>query len=186
MANCHVCGSENVHNSCKACTKEFCADHASQFDPALCAVCVSFENTKIEVSPLKTEDGVTHQGRKLVLTGEAWMRSRDVISKMTDIELQSKLAALKIAVHEAEMLLDFRKIALNQVENESEGRTLRSRKRRLLIEGVDAAHKAQKVSSGQETKVDVAKDALKSLKGLGLNQTAIANVLLLLAKGKKK
>jgi hypothetical protein len=187
MRICHICGKEDTTDVgvCKSCSKPFCSDCVSKIDDSVCTVCVSFTNTKIETTPLVGEDGVTHQGRKLVLTGEAWMRSRDVIAHMTDIELELKITALKVAVHEAELLLDYRRIHLNQAENEKEGRSLKHHRRRMLIEGVDAAHKANKVQGSNE-KVDTAKDALKSLKNLGLNQTAIANVLLLLAKGKKK
>jgi len=186
--NCHVCGiDEGNFSTCLNCRKLFCTAHVSQLDASVCCVCVSFSNTKIETSPLKTEDGVTHHGKKMVLTGESWMRSRDVIANMTEVELELKLTSLKTLVHEAELLLDFRRIQLNQAENEKEGRQLKHRKRRMLIEGVDAARKVgNRVSGDNSGKVDVAKDALKALKGLGLDQAAIANVLMQLAKGKKK
>jgi fatty acid/phospholipid biosynthesis enzyme len=176
-----ICGT------CKSCSQPFCADHASLYDPALCTVCVAHDNTKIDKQPLIDTEGVKHQGTKLVLTGEAWMRSRDVISKMTDVELESKLTALKNAVHEAEMILDYRRIIHSQAENEKEARHTRKTRRRMLIEAVDDAHKANKISATDASaRIEVAKDALKSLNKLGLNKDAIANVLLMLAKQKEK
>ncbi len=58
--------------------------------------------------------------------------------------------------------------------------------RRRLIGAMDSVHKnATKIPGSGAEKVEVAKDAIKGLKGLGLNQTAIANILLKLSQGKK-
>lgn len=185
VAACHVCQAE-THSVCKACTRAFCDIHTSQLDKTFCAACVDFSNTRIEVKPLVDEDGVTHKGRKLLLTGETWMRNRDVISKMTDIELEAKLTALTQAVREAEMILDFRRISRQQVENEKGDRYSKKVGRRRLIGAMDNVHKsATKIPESAEAKVEVAKNAIKGLKSLGLNQTAIANILLKLSQGKK-
>jgi len=114
------------------------------------------------------------------------MRNRDIIAKMTDVELEAKLTALKQAVHEAEMILDFRRIAMTQVESEKGDRYSKKLGRRRLIGAMDSVHKnATKVVGTPNEKVEIAKDALKTLKNLGLNKDAIANVLLKLAQGKK-
>src|SRR5258707_7558837 len=131
---CHVCGTPAVGELCKSCHSPFCKDHVSEFDYELCTVCVSKENTKIERLPLKSEStGVVHHGVKIVLTGEAWMRSRDVIAGMTDVELELKLNSLKIAVHEAELLLDYRRIMMHQAQNEKDTRSSRKSARLRLI-----------------------------------------------------
>jgi hypothetical protein len=183
---CHICGDILSLSECKYCHNWFCPNDVSKFDETLCAVCVQESNTKIESQPLVGDDGVRHQGRKLVLTGEAWMRNRELISQMTDIELEQKLISLKYSVHEAEMIFEFRKIALSSVESEKETRHARKTRRRYLLEAMDQVHKSNKVNvTDAQAKVDVAKDALNALKRLGLNKDAMANVLLMLAKKEK-
>ena len=172
---------------CKSCNKFFCDKHTSSLDNAFCSICVDFSNTKIISEPLVDDEGVQHKGRHLILTGETWMRNRDIIAKMTDVELEAKLTAIKQAVHEAEMVLDFRKITLSQLESEKGDRYSKKLGRRRLIGAMDMAHKsANKVSGTPGERVEVAKDALKALKNLGLNKDAIANVLLKFAQGLKK
>lgn len=184
--HCSVCSVECI-SLCQSCHKPFCEAHVSSLDTSFCVTCVDFSNTRIESKPLVDDEGVTHKGRQLILTGETWMRNRDIIAKMTDVELEAKLVALKTAVHEAEMILDFRRIALTQVESEKGDRYSRKLGRRRLIGAMDSVHKnATKVSGGDgAAKVEVAKDVLKTLKGLGLNKDAIANVLLKLSQKAK-
>lgn len=198
---CHVCNKTDTETSsegtlkvdiigsCVSCHKYFCTEHMSEFDRTLCSSCVSYANTMIEKKPIIDEDGVKHKGYQLILTGEAWMRSRDVISKMTDGELDVKLEVLKRAVHEAEMVLDYRRIIHNQVENEKSGRLSRKLGRLRLISAVDQAHKSvPHIIDGSKPKVSVnnVKDALGALGKLGLNKDAIANLLLKLAQSKTK
>ena len=182
---CSICQRECV-SVCRSCNKSFCEIHASSLDSSYCAPCVDFSNTRIESKPLIDIEGTQHKGRQLILTGETWMRNRDIIAKMTDVELEAKLTALKQAVHEAEMILDFRKIAKTQVESEIGDRYSRKLGRRRLIGAMDSVHKnASKIPGTATEKVEVAKDALKALKNLGLNKDAVANVLLKLAQQKK-
>lgn len=184
--HCHACQAECV-TLCQACHKPFCYQHVSSLDNGFCSICVDFSNTKIISEPLIDDEGVQHKGRHLILTGETWMRNRDIIAKMTDVELEAKLTAIKQAVHEAEMVLDFRKITLSQLESEKGDRYSKKLGRRRLIGAVDAAHKsANKISGTPGERIEVAKDVLKSLKNLGLNKDAIANVLLKFAQGIKK
>jgi hypothetical protein len=185
-SQCHVCGLEHPHGVCSACKKAFCYSHRSSLDDSYCSACVDFQNTRIENKPLVDDEGVTHKGRQLLLTGETWMRNRDIISKMTDIELEAKLTALTQAVREAEMILDFRRISKQQVENEKGDRYSKKLGRRRLIGAMDNVHKsATKVAGTENEKVTIAKDAISGLKKLGLNQTTIANILLKLSQGKK-
>lgn len=185
--HCYACESPLVNETkCRSCGNLFCSSHASQLDRSFCVACIDFVNTRIESKPLVDDEGVTHKGRQLILTGETWMRNRDVISRMTDIELQAKLTALTVAVREAEMILDFRRISKSQVESEIGDRYSKKMGRRRLIGAMDSVHKsATKIPGSGAEKVEVAKDVIKGLKGLGLNQTAIANILLKLSQGKK-
>lgn len=183
--HCRVCNVE-CKTICRSCNKPFCELHCSSLDSTYCAPCIDFSNTRIESKPLIDEEGQQHKGRHLILTGETWMRNRDIIAKMTDVELEAKLVALKEAVHEAELVLDFRKIVRTQVESEIGDRYSRKMGRRRLIGAMDSVHKnATKVPGTAQEKVEVAKAALGALKKLGLNKDAIANVLLKLAQQKK-
>ena len=190
--SCHICHSNdfNILCPCKGCSKFYCPQHASEIEPTLCSVCVSFSNTNITEKPLVDSDGVTHKGRQLILSGEAWMRSRDLISKMTEVELEAKLLALKEAVHEAEMVLDYRRIMKEQVENELASRFSKKLARLRIIKGVDELHKSANGSKKVEAKSDKdsigtkTADALKALKGLGFDKNQMANFLLKLAQKK--
>lgn len=197
---CHVCGatewlvdeqgnkSKQVLGSCASCHLLFCVIHTSEFDDSLCSACVSFESVGITKRALVDEDNVTHKGSQLILTGEAWMRSRDVIGQMTDVELTAKLEVLKKAVHEAEMVLEYRRIIRNQVQGEISDRLSKKLSRLRRISAVDAAHKEikpQKIN-GQVKQQNTVKDALGALGKMGLNKDAIANVLLKLAQTKAK
>lgn len=184
---CHInCGKE-TNKLCVSCQLPFCEAHESEFDRSYCSDCVSISNTIVTSKPLVDDEEVTHKGRQLVLTGEAWMRSRDVIAKMTDQELAAKLEALKEAVHEAEMVLDFRRIVYSQVENEQSSRLSRKLSRLRLISAVGEAHKIEVSTNkgvAQDAKSNLS-DALKALKQMGLNKDAIANVLLKLNQQQK-
>lgn len=195
---CHVCGrteksadlegnvSTSILGSCSSCHKLYCEAHTSEFDNKLCSNCVSFSNTIVSSRALVDNDGVTHRGRQIVLTGESWMRSRDVISQMTDQELEAKLTALKQAVHEAEMVLEYRRIIYSQVQNEKDSRLSRKLARLRLISATDEVHKAATTTkTPTATNKDVAA-ALSALKGLGLDKDKIANVLLKLSQKKKE
>ena|SRR5882672_10156383 len=192
LFNCHVCQEPlDPARRCRSCEKYYCAKHTSEFDIQFCSVCVNYSNTILAAKPLVDPEGVSHKGRHLTLTGESWMRSRDLISKMTDTELEGKLVALKEAVHEAEMVLDYRRIIHGQVENEKSGRFSKKLQRLRLISAVDGVHKAasgeKKVNGTKQPSEAVknATDALSALKKMGLNKDAIANVLLKLAQTKK-
>lgn len=199
---CHVCGrtekecsaegiiSKVILGMCVSCHKHYCPGHTSEFDSTLCSECVSFSNIGIQKKALVDDEGITHKGAQLILTGEAWMRSRDVIAKMTDPELDAKLATLTRAVHEAEMILDYRRIMRSQVESEKSTRLSGKLARLRLISGLDQVHKStpkpQPKVNGAAKGNEIAADALKALKNLGLNRDAVANVLLKLAQQKGK
>jgi hypothetical protein len=191
---CHICNRleefGELHGSCASCHKAFCTEHQSDFDRSICKECISIANTIITAKPLIDDEGVSHKGRHLILSGEAWMRSRDVIANMTDHELEAKLQSLKEAVHEAEMVLDYRRIIYSQTENEKSSRLSRKLSRLRLISGVGAAHKIANAVNGSKPILtkgeahDTTRQVLSSLKGMGLNKDQIANLLMKLANQK--
>jgi hypothetical protein len=115
------CCDEEALDRCSFCMRPFCVNHRSDFDLSLCKECVGFENTHINGGSILEDqfgDKLKEKARKIVLTGEAWIKNRELISRLSDMELEAKLLALKEAVHEAELILDFRRITISQVENE--------------------------------------------------------------------
>ena len=187
---CFFC-TTNVTNLelCKICQRPFCTDHKSPMDNSLCIECVNSSNTSVKSEPLVTEDGVVKQNaRKIVLDGEAWMRSRKLIANMTDIELESYISAHQEAVHEAELVLDYRRIMLGHAKHESAERgnkKLRARSERVKLIGAVAETHRMKGSSVKDKTEDISK-ALGALGKLGLSKDQIASILLNLSKNKPK
>jgi len=161
----------------------------------------------IKVNPLVDVDGVHHQGRVITLSGESWMRNRDIIANMTDEELKAKLASLTLAVREAELVLDYRKILKNHVENESEGRYNKKQNRLRLLRKTynyrhiddpeamsDALHpKSVVVSEGHGGSKRTSKEQNADMKGafgtlgkLGLTKDQMLKLIAALAEGKGK
>jgi hypothetical protein len=178
-----VCG-----NGCKMCQRPFCSEHASPIDVNLCVECVNTSNTRIESKPLITEDGVTKQNaRKIILSGEAWMRQKKLICNMTDIELESYIFAHQEAVHEMEVRTDYFRIGFTEATHEKAERynkKIRARSERVkLIGAVAKVHNASN-STIKDKSEDISK-ALGALGKLGLTKEQITALLLNIAKAKK-
>lgn len=187
---CFFCVRTVSENSvCRMCQRSYCSEHTSPMDSSLCVECVNHANTFAKSEPLITEDGVIKQNaRKIVLNGEAWMRSRKLIAHMTDIELESYISAHQEAVHEAELVLDYRRIMLGHAKHESaerKNKKLIARSERVtLIGAVDKVHKVSG-STVKEKGENISK-ALGALGKLGLTKEQIAAILLNLTKHKPK
>lgn len=174
---------------CRTCSRYYCESHTSPMDVSLCMECVNFVNTSTTSVPLVDEDGVTKQNaRKILLTGESWMRSRELISNMTDIELEAKIRSYQDAVHEAELVLDYRRIMLGQAQHEGAERynkKIRARSERVkLLGAVDKVHKV--AGSTIKEKGENISKALGALGKLGLTKEQIASILLNVSKNKPK
>ena len=186
---CFFCISVASRELCRMCQRPYCATHTSPMDKTLCVECVNHSNTSVTSGPLITEDGVTKQNaRKITLSGEAWMRSRKLIANMTDIELESYISAHQEAVHEAELVLDYRRIMLGHAKHESAERynkKLRTRSERVkLIGAVAKVHNI--AGSTIKDKSENINKALGALGKLGLTKEQIAALLLNLTKNKPK
>lgn len=187
---CFFCPTELTSEGlCRNCQRPYCPEHTSPMDSSLCVECVNFANTSVSSEPLISEDGVVKQNaRKIVLSGESWIRQRKLIANMTDIELESYISAHQEAVHEAEVILDYRRIGLSQGQHEKAERynkEIRKRSdRRKLLGAVDTAHKISGASL-KDKMVDMTK-ALGALSKLGLGKAQIAAILENLSKAKPK
>lgn len=175
---CFYC-QEITHKLCEVCSRAYCVAHESSIDPQTCVECISISNTSVTSEPLVDNKGVTHQGQKIHLVGEAWIRSKDVIARMTDQELRAKLLALQEAVKEAQIVLDYRRITHSWVENELEERTSKKMSRLRLIKNVSHAHELGKDLKGTPSaeKNKALGDVMKALGAIGLNKEQILQFL---------
>lgn len=180
---CFFCTRFDNVAECSKCQRPYCPDHTSPLDTTLCSECVSLANTFAHSAPLIDEEGTEKKGRQILLSGEAWMRSRDLIANMTDIELEAKIRSYQEAVHEAELVLDYRRIMLGQAHHEKAERVGRSRARLRLIKAVDKTHHV--AGATVKEKSENIKGAISALKGLGLNKEQMAQLLLKLSQKAK-
>jgi len=174
---------------CSMCQRPYCPEHTSPMDKNLCVECVNTSNTGITSEPLVTEDGVTKQNaRKIILNGEAWMRSRKLIANMTDIELESYISAHQEAVYEAEKVLDYRRIMLGHAKHEGAERynkKLRTRSERVKLIGAVAKVHNIAGSTIKDKSENITK-VMGALNKLGLTKEQVATLLLNLTKNKPK
>ena len=175
-------------NDCTMCHRPFCSEHSSPIDVNLCVECVNTSNLEVKSEPLITEEGVTKQNaRKIILSGEAWMRQKRLICNMTDIELDSYISAHQEAVHEMEVRTDYFRIGLTEATHEKAERynkKIRARSERVkLIGAVAKVHNASN-STIKDKSEDISK-ALGALSKLGLTKEQISIILQNIAKAKK-
>jgi len=195
--SCFICiasgRSEDIDNGqeklCLLCKRPYCPSHVSTLNNDLCTECVNSSNTSVKSEPLIDENGVTKQNaRRIILSGEAWMRQKKLICNMTDIELESFISAHQEAVHEMEIRTDYFRIGLTEATHERAeryNRKIRARsKRAKLLGAVDEVHKASGPSIKNKTE-DISK-ALGALSKLGLSKEQIAAILLNISKNKPK
>lgn len=174
---------------CRNCQRPYCPEHTSPMDKSICSECVSLANTSILTEKLIDEDGVVKKNaRRIVLSGEGYLRNRKLIANMTDIELDSYISAHQEAVHEAEMILDYRKIMLGHAQHEGAERynkkTRARSERAKLLGAVDKVHKV--AGSNVKEKSENISKALGALGKLGLSKEQITAILLNLTKNKPK
>ena len=115
------CSFEDCPNQslsqCKRCKLLYCLDHASEIDPMMfCVNCATPQDITIEQKPLIDKEGVTHQGRSLTPTGPLYVITSKLINEMSDEELKNFIIYNQQAIHEAENLVDYRKIRQGQAE----------------------------------------------------------------------
>lgn len=185
-SSCFICFSNQNILTCHKCNRPYCPEHTSPIDTSTCSVCVRLVDTSIRVDELIDEEGKKHAGRKIVLTGEFWMRQRIEIANLTDIELEARLKAFQESVHEAELVLDVRRVLLNQHQHEKAERYGRSRSRLRLIKKIDTV-RHEVAGKNQNERVENIQNAFKAaskmtIGGKTLTKEQIAQILLTLTK----
>lgn len=188
MENC----DENVAGKCKKCGSDFCITHASEVDPVnYCILCLIPDEVGLTESPLIDKDGVQHKGRTLTNLGEAYKSTNKLISEMTDVEISGFITMYKVLLHDAERVVDYRRITLASAEHEKYERQVGSLRMvggtyRFGTTDAPAGVRTKVARTPKANTVDAkAAQVLKSLKALGLTPEMLT-ALLRDAKGVKK
>lgn len=113
--DCFIAGEHDencVIKICPVCKRPFCEDHASQVDAEFCHICLTPTDASVERTPLVDDEGVTHVGTVIQPTGPAYKTLLQRIAEMDEYQLRDHITTWKMKVHEAEQVLDYRRIAL--------------------------------------------------------------------------
>lgn len=109
---CFKCGHP-THSVCLTCHQPFCDVCASILDPKFCKNCLFESGAELQVTHgLKDEDGEMHEGRDIVPKGQHFGTMCKKLSEMSSYELEAHVAYYKDLIRQAELALDFRRIAL--------------------------------------------------------------------------
>lgn len=106
---CIVCGAAPASH-CIKCGKDFCPEHLSMLDNEYCGVCLPLTSAETRDEPLVDEEGVTHKGRHIIVTGEIYQTQARAISDRTDEELEVWISHYQELVKDAEKTLEYRRI----------------------------------------------------------------------------
>ena len=106
---CVVCRAEPALQ-CIKCNQDFCPDHLSMLDSEYCNNCLPLESAETVEEPLVDEEGVTHKGRHIIVTGEIYQTQARAISDRTDEELEIWITHYQELVKDAEKTLEYRRI----------------------------------------------------------------------------
>lgn len=170
--------NHEVRTSCLQCKSFYCVQHTSKVDPDYCDNCLRIAAVQTTSGTLTDDEGVTHTGRSIQLTGEFWMEmQRDVLS-MSDKELEDHVLHLQQAVREIEVIRDYRRIALAHGENEVEARKSSKLRRLRLIKDVRTGKlTVASATQSRSRPKNAVQSAVEKLKALGLSQEQIIAAL---------
>ena len=96
--------------TCIKCGASFCPDHLSPLDEEYCINCLTMKSAETRDEPLVDEEGVTHKGRHIIVTGEIYQTQARAISDRTDEELEIWITHYQELVRDAEKTLEYRRI----------------------------------------------------------------------------
>src|SRR5690348_15794251 len=97
-----------IIRKCLDCGWPFCEDCASPLDPKYCKSCLPETNGNLIEEPLKDEEGVIHEGRKMTPSPELRIRlttTAKSLSEMNPTELRDFVSHYKELVKQAEHAL---------------------------------------------------------------------------------
>ena len=138
---CYRKDNNSATAQCRHCGQDFCNLHRSRYDARYCADCVSDETLKTRDEPLVDDDGVTHPGRVIKLIGQGWPHHMEMISSLSEEQLDARIIELRRLLEDAIRTSEFFRITLCAAEFDKEERyrskirKLRDR-RRALEQGV--------------------------------------------------
>lgn len=106
---CIHCDSAAI-STCSKCGFNFCSEHLSILDNEFCKSCLTVESAETRDEPLVDEEGITHKGRHIIVTGEIYQTQARAISDRTDEELEIWISHYQELVRDAEKTLEYRRI----------------------------------------------------------------------------
>lgn len=183
--NCCYCVRE-TNETCLMCHKYVCLAHLSEIDPQFCQDCVAKETSAVQVTPLVSEDGVTHEGRNILPIGSIYREKTlsRAISEMSDEQLHAFVAGTQIRVKELERGIEYARIALGTAQVEREDRDSFARRR---LRGIRVKGGTVKIGGGEakeRKKQDPIALAVAALVACGLNETQAKAIVALKMGGK--
>ena len=167
ITKCFLCDTP-PKSMCRHCGQDFCDSHSSRYDDRFCSNCIGDENTKFEDLPLIDDEGVTHQGRQIRLIGEGWPHALEMLSALSDEELELKIIQWKSLLKHALLTGEFYRITVSAAEFEKEERH-DSKRRKLEYRREELRQGTLRVNA-KAVKVDDAAAKLSKQLGIPIGQ----------------
>lgn len=171
---------------CRTCAFHYCEACASELDPTYCKTCLNEPSAQLISTPLVDEDGVQHDGRVITPAPTATFYQprfgtlAKTISEMSDLELEDFVKHYKELIHQAETVLDYRRVVIGTAQMETTQRA--AQKRRALAANktqynvktvtIDKSTGKPKVSKANTAQLMQMMQALAALKALKDRQAA--------------
>lgn len=172
---------------CRKCAQPFCLSHSSNIDPHFCGVCVTQSEIESHSEPLVDVDGVTHSGRRILATGDAFHFASKMIHEMDQAELIQHIEHCRTAIELLSKQLDFQRINLATAEFEAYERKLGSLKRvggeiRFSVNNTTRMRLANGMSKDEvkkrlRKKMTASRGLFETLKGMNLSEDQLRGLL---------
>lgn len=170
---CKHCGKK-PSRICEDCQGYFCDDHGSVVEPNFCQMCLGLESVDYTSAPLLDEEGVpVPTGRRITLYGTRYKTLAQKLADMNEQQLAVHIDYHKTLVHEAEKVLEYRRIALSSAELELEERKAQNKRKRRALERVFNIGTANR-SNVEKTQADA---IFKALKNMGVTKEKFEAIL---------
>jgi hypothetical protein len=162
---------------CPTCKGGFCDEHTSPVDDAVCSLCLPDSVVVIEEKPLIDDEGVSHEGKLIVPSGEGFKTLPHQIVELSDYQLKARIQYYKEKIRQLEKSLEYHRISLSTMELEDAGReVIRDKKLRGVKVAVGGGVKIGGSTNGKAKPLD-AKGLADLLKAKGISADVLRGIL---------